>query len=240
MRVHPMIYGIGVLKVGEVTNGHASTRWLLLTTPLSRFEIQVVGRDAVKSLLEKHHYTHSVGKVTIAYGLFDGGTLVGAITYGQVSSRDLAQSIFEGGNQHNCFEFLRMVVLDDVTCSRSWFIARTIKLLRKSHPHIRMLVSFADQTEGHWGYVYQASNWLYTGTTNKKYHYLRGEKRVNKRVVWDAAQKISMPEKDFAAQNGYIKIEELPKFRYIYPLDKHAILKLISMSYPKKGVECNG
>jgi hypothetical protein len=203
-----------------------------------------ISRNTAKPFIEKIHYTHSIGKVTIAYGLFDNDLLIknglfdmsrlcGVITFGQVSARDLAQSIFEGGSQENTFEFLRMAVLDDCKYPRSQFISKSIKLLKSEYPKIKCLVSFADQTEGHFGYVYQASNWLYCGTTGKKYHFLVNGKRVNKRMAYDNAKYIGISEKEYIEKNGWEKVIELPKFRYVYPLDKKIILKQKILKYPK-------
>ena len=206
--------------------------------------IKVISRRWAKPFVEKHHYTKSIGKVSLAFGLFNEDTLVkrgffeepkltGVITYGQVSARDLAQSIFYGGNQYNCWEFLRMAVLDAEKYPRSKFISKTIKHIKRYHQEIKCLVSFADQTEGHFGYVYQASNWLYCGKTGKKYHYKHDGKRINKRVAFDRAKQMGLTEKQFVKEFGWQKITELPKFRYIYPLDKRIVLKLKVLDYPK-------
>ena len=126
-----------------------------------------------------------------------------------------------------------MAVLDECECPRSRFISQTIKDLRQKHSEIKCLVSFADQTEGHFGYVYQASNWLYCGTTGKKYHFIVNGKRVNKRMAYDKAKLRGMNEKDYIKENGWQKVIELPKFRYIYLLEKNIGLKQKVLKYPK-------
>lgn len=202
------------------------------------YEMRLLDRKTAKPFVEQYHYTHSMGKASIIFGLFRnddllGESLVGVITYGQVSSRDLAQSLFAEGSQQNTWEFLRMVVLDDVDYPRTKFIAQTIKHIKRVFPSIVCLVSFADQTEGHYGYVYQAANWLYCGTTGKKYHYIVEGKRVNKRVAFDRAKALGIKERDFVVREGWQKIEELPKFRYVYPLNRNIRLKQAAMPYPK-------
>jgi len=211
---------------------------------MNNYEVKIISRTTAKPFIEKTHYTHSIGKVSVAYGLynldehekiglFDECKLEGVITYGQVSARDLAQSLFVGGNQDNTWEFLRMVVLDECKCPRTWFISKTIKDLKVKHPEIKCLVSFADQTEGHFGYVYQASNWLYLGTTGKKYHYLVAEKRVNKRMAFDKARQLGLTEAEYIKLNKWQKIVELPKFRYVILLNKKIKLKQEVLKYPK-------
>lgn len=212
------------------------------------FEVKQIPRESVKDIVQRLHYTHSLGKVTIAFGLYDtrpkinglgieSKQLVGAITFGQVSSRDLAQSLFEGGTQENTLELLRMVVIDDCECERSFFISKTLKHIKKVFPNIKAIVSFADFTQGHYGIVYQAANFIYCGQTGKKYHYLKNGKRINKRVVFDKAKQLGITESDFSKQRGFEKKEELPKFRYVYFLDKKAKLKLTILAYPKPSVK---
>ena len=76
------------------------------------FVVNKINRETAKPFVEQHHYTHTLGKASLICGLFWGEYLLGVITFGQVSGRLLAQSIWEGGNQKNTFEFLRMCVLD--------------------------------------------------------------------------------------------------------------------------------
>jgi hypothetical protein len=47
--------------------------------------------------------------------------------------------------------------------SESYLIAHSIKQLNRDKPDIKILVSFADTREGHLGYIYQATNWHFTG-----------------------------------------------------------------------------
>ena len=196
------------------------------------FVVNKINRETAKPFVEQHHYTHTLGKASLICGLFWGEYLLGVITFGQVSGRLLAQSIWEGGNQKNTFEFLRMCVLDKCECPRTFFISQAIKILRQEHPEIKCLVSFADQTEGHTGIVYQAASWIYCGKTKKKYHYIKDGKRVNKRIPWDAAKRCGMKEKEYAKKHGYEKVEELPKLRYVFPLRKIR-LKQKALKYPK-------
>lgn len=179
-------------------------------------------REVAKPFVIKNHYTEAFGKSSLTLGLYRVGEpeLLGVITFGQVSGRLVAQSIFEGGTQYNVFEFLRMCVLDDVDCPRTYFISRSISILRQKFPQIKCLVSYADQTEGHDGTVYKASSWKYVGKTAKKYHYIKDGKRYNKRIPWDLAKKEGITEKQCADKYGYIKVMEEPKLKYVKPLRK--------------------
>lgn len=197
------------------------------------FLIFRIERSLAKPFVEKYHYIHSIGKTSLITGLFEDDVLVGVITFGQVSGRLLAQSIFDGGTQYNTFELLRMCVKDECKCPRSLFISKSISILRELFPQIKCIVSFADSTQGHIGIVYQAMSFIYTGKTTNKYHYVKNGVRYNKRIIWDNARKIGMKEIEFYKLNGYEKIIESPKLRYIFPLRKIK-LKLKRLPYIKQ------
>lgn len=47
--------------------------------------------------------------------------------------------------------------------SESQAISLGIKWIKQNMPEIRLLVSYAGRKEGNYGYIYQATNWLYLG-----------------------------------------------------------------------------
>ena len=64
---------------------------------------------------------------------------------------------------HNVYELNRLWVSDDVPKNgESFLIGNTIKLLDKE-----IIVSFADSSQEHIGFVYQATNFLYCGLSAK-------------------------------------------------------------------------
>ena len=42
-------------------------------------------------------------------------------------------------------------------------VAKSLWLLKKKAPVVRLVVSYADSEQGHSGIIYQATNWIYTG-----------------------------------------------------------------------------
>ncbi len=197
------------------------------------FLIMKISRELGKPFVEKYHYTQTIGKTSLITGLFEDDELVGVITFGQVSGRLLAQSIFVGGNQYNTFELLRMCVKDECKYPRTSFISKSISILRQLFPQIKCIVSFADSTQGHIGIVYQAMSFIYTGKTANKYHYIKDGIRFNKRIIWDNAKKLNMKESEYYKIYGYERKVELPKLRYIFPLKK-ITLKLQKLPYVKQ------
>lgn len=114
-----------------------------------------------------------------------------------------------------------MVVLDSCTCPRTYFMSRSISILKQHFPQIKALVTYADQTEGHKGVVYQANSWVKAGQTAPKYHYMSAfGKRINKRIPWDFAKKNGISEKEAVEVMTLTKIPELPKIKYVKALRK--------------------
>jgi len=66
----------------------------------------------------------------------------------------------------NVIELNRSVLKYNRKNEASYLIGRSLRLLAKEKDYI--VVSYADTAQGHTGYVYQATNWLFTGTTKPR------------------------------------------------------------------------
>ena len=113
----------------------------------------------------KNHYLHRKCPCSHAYGLFKNNTdeLKGVITYGVSCSSTLLKGICGEEEMHNVYELNRLWVSDDVERNgESFLISHTLKLLDKE-----IIVSFADSSQNHIGYVYQATNFYYCGLSAK-------------------------------------------------------------------------
>jgi hypothetical protein len=104
--------------------------------------------------------------VTDAFGLFIDGEIVGCITYGVPASHPLCVGIAGEKNQYNVLELNRLVIKPDRTEKNlaSFLISHSLKEL----PNGTFVVSYADTAWSHVGYVYQATNWYYTGLSAKR------------------------------------------------------------------------
>lgn len=201
------------------------------------YTVEEVSFKAAKSLIVEGHYTHSLTKGRYCYGLFKLGMLVGAAVFGQPSGRHVGQSFFEGGDEKNTIELLRLYV-KDVTGknAESWFIARTLKALPKD---VRVVVAYAAPGVGHYGACYQAANWEYCGRSlgGQNYFYLnRNGEYVNKRIPWQFGPRSGRPwitEEQAAKILELRKIEEGKKHVYVYRRDRKVKLKRAVQRYPK-------
>ena len=45
-------------------------------------------------------------------------------------------------------------------------VSAAIRQLHKDEPQVKLIVSYADMDQGHYGTIYQATNWIYLGDVN--------------------------------------------------------------------------
>ena len=136
------------------------------------------------------HYARRVPSIQYAFGYFEGGELMGVVTYGQPASPSLCKGIAGEENRGNVLELNRLVFYPQFNGNNraSILVGRSLKML----PHHTFVVSYADYGGwGHIGYIYQATNFLYTGKSKARTdifsesghsrHYKKGEqRRVNR------------------------------------------------------------
>ena len=104
--------------------------------------------------------------ITDAFGLFVNGKMIGVVTYGIPASHPLCIGIAGEENQYNVMELNRLVILPEYNGKNyaSYLVAHSLKQL----PNHTFVVSYADTAWSHVGYIYQATNFLYTGMSAKR------------------------------------------------------------------------
>lgn len=112
----------------------------------------------------KKHYARRMPQIVHAFGLYDGGMLRGVVSYGIPASLFLCKGICGEEHASRVLELNRLVVDHEDRNAASFLIASSLRLL----PRPAIVVSYADTKMGHVGYVYQATNWLYTGLSAKR------------------------------------------------------------------------
>ena len=66
------------------------------------------------------------------------------------------------------WELSRLWIDDGVPRNaESWLLSQAVRHVRKLHPEVRCLVSYADPDKGHSGTVYRAANWRADGWTDQ-------------------------------------------------------------------------
>ena len=130
------------------------------------YYIKEIDKKIAQEIHIKEHYLHRKAPCSYAYGLFEKETdkIVGVVLYGVPASRSLQKGICGEDYANQVGELTRLWVEDGTPKNvESFLIGNTIKL-----QGFKILVSFAECKQGHVGYVYQATNWLYTGLSAKR------------------------------------------------------------------------
>lgn len=208
--------------------------------------IKKLNNSYAKKFMCRNHYTHSCAKCSIAYGIFKNDELECVIVYGQPSGKFLAQSIWDGGNEQECLELLRLFSFD--RCPKnieSWSISKSIKELKKDMPQVKVLVSYADGSAGHVGYIYQASSWSYVGKGSSECKIFIDGVRQHRRNLYDIYGTSSIVAlKNKLGDRIVIEDERISKNKYIKIIkDKKKIekkLKVKPMPYPKGNIKYYG
>lgn len=125
--------------------------------------IPIKNEETYPWILQKH-YAKRLPSISYAFGLYDETELIGIVTFGMPASNALCEGVCGVENKHLVIELNRLCLQDNTKNQASFLVANAIKLL----PKPMVIVSYADTAQGHIGYVYQATNFMFTGTTKER------------------------------------------------------------------------
>ena len=121
--------------------------------------------EATKDWILNIHYAKRMPSISYAYGLYRHDEMVGMVSYGSPASPSLCKGICGEEYKSDVIELNRLVLKDNLPNEASFLVARSLKLL----PKPKVVVSYADAGRHfHTGFVYQATNFLFTGTTRPR------------------------------------------------------------------------
>ena len=165
--------------------------------------------EAEPWLLYKH-YAKRIPQIMFAFGLYDNIQLVGVITYGIPASPSLCMGICGKEYAEKVLELNRLCLQDNYKNQASFLVANSIKLL----PKPTIIVSYADTSQGHVGYVYQATNFLYTGLSANRVDWtIKGLEHKHSKTISDGMTLESIKEK---YGDDFYYTERTRKHRYIF------------------------
>jgi len=128
-----------------------------------KYSVSSIDSYLCKEWLLHKHYAKRLPNIEYSFGLYNNKILTGIITFGQPPSPSLKGSICGKKYEQHCIELNRLVVNDDIDKNAlSYFVSSSIKQL----PKPKIIVSFADKNINHNGYIYQATNFIYTGESS--------------------------------------------------------------------------
>lgn len=114
-------------------------------------------------MIRRHYLGKWPGVVTLCLLMEHAGVPVGVVVYA-LPPRET--SVRYGGAT---WELARLWISDEVPANaETWAIAASVRYIQRTHPEVRMLVSYADPSAGHVGTIYAAANWRSDGRTDQE------------------------------------------------------------------------
>ena len=127
-----------------------------------KYQVKSIDSYLCKEWLLYKHYAKRIPPIEYSFGLFDlSGIMQGIVTYGTPVSSTL-RNLWQ--NKYKLIELNRLCVNEGLEKNvLSYFVGISLKMLPKPF----VIASYADTSQNHHGYIYQATNWLYTGLSIK-------------------------------------------------------------------------
>ena len=192
------------------------------------------------------HYAKRIPSISYSFGLYIDNVLQGVCSYGRPVAHILVKNAFQGNYQEDFLELNRLCVNDNLEKNTlSFFVSQTLKKI----PKPKVIVSYADTSMNHHGYIYQATNWIYTGLSVKFSDYMvKGFEHKHGASILDMVgrsdkdghlDKVKLLKQKFGEENVYM-IDRPRKHRYFFLLgsktQKKQMLKHLKYKveqYPK-------
>ena len=139
--------------------------------PSSEAEPWILGR----------HYAKRNCPISYAFGAYRGTVMIGVVTYGMPASPTLCRGVAGDDWCDNVLELNRLCC-ENTRNVASLLVGRSLRML----PKPTIIVSYADMSQGHVGYVYQATNFLYTGLSAKRTDWaIKGMEHLHGQTISD-------------------------------------------------------
>ena len=137
------------------------------------------------------------------------------LVYGDSSaSNSLCKGICGEEYSKKVYELNRLVINEGFERNTlSWFVGQVLKSLKQED---LILVSYADTGMNHCGYIYQATNWIYTGAT---------------RESTDKYVPLGKHSRHYTDNNKHLRVFRTSKHRYIYFTGKSRKKLLKKLNY---------
>lgn len=164
------------------------------------------------------HYAQRLPSISYSFGLFVNGKLVGICTIGKPVSHYLCTGVCGDDYSHLVYELNRLIVNEGLPKNTlSYFVSSVLRELKEDR---LIIVSYADDGVGHKGYIYQATNFIYTGKTKQR---------------TDKYMPNNKHSRHYTDEYNHLRKVRTSKHRYVYFTDKtlRKHLKYDVSEYPK-------
>jgi hypothetical protein len=169
--------------------------------------------EAIPWLMQRH-YARRTCPITHAFGSYHGTEMVGVVTYGAPASAPLREGLAGKEWSAHVLELNRLCCVSEKNMA-SRLVGQSLRML----PKPSLVVSYADTAQGHVGYIYQATNFLYTGLSAKRTDWkIKGREHLHGATVADESRgQVNRAEwmRQKYGEDFYLQ-ERSRKHRYVY------------------------
>lgn len=203
-----------------------------------KLKIDWASHEAAKYACINWHYSKCIPVFKcVRIGVWEDDKFIGVVLFGQGATPEIGSPY--GLNQTEICELTRVALTKHKT-PVSKILSIAFKFLKKNSPNLKMIVSFADEGQGHHGGIYQATNWIYAGGSETHAYIVNGVKyhpktlhskygKGGQSIPW-LREKIDPNAKRIVS--GF-------KHRYLMPLNDAMRVKILPLAkpYPKRAKE---
>ena len=187
----------------------------------SEYEIRQIPYSETKHWILNIHYAKRMPSISFAYGLYRHDEMVGMVSYGTPASPSLCKGICGEEHKSDVIELNRLVLKDNLPNEASFLVSKSLKLL----PKPKVVVSYADTAQDHAGIIYQATNFLFTGTTKKRTDMAGKDGKHSRHHLGDRTNRINR-----SAKHRYVYFIGTKKEKKVL---RNALRYDINNEYPK-------
>lgn len=193
----------------------------------TRYIVRTIENFMAVEWIKKIHYAKRLPIMKIVFGIFDSDLILkGVCVFSPAPSRfwNNGGKLFNDKHRIEVMELSRLCLIENHEKNlTSYFVSQCLKQLPKPN----VVVSYADKNQNHTGFIYQATNFIYTGEAepkNKSFDFILFGKKyhgrnmnyefVKKKLKDKYDEKIHWKDNILAVGGEILKQE--PKHRYIF------------------------
>jgi hypothetical protein len=159
-------------------------------------------RDAVAFISANHYAKGCSNTAVYVHGLYREGLLVGVALW-LPPTKACAQTVHE--NWRRVLALSRLAVApSEPTNGASLLIGQSIRRIRRARKWVA-LVTFADESQGHDGTIYRATNWRYVGRTKPESRWEDATGRQVSRLATKSRTKTQMETRGYRMVGKFAK-----------------------------------
>ena len=187
---------------------------------------QVIDFNTAKEFILPRHYAGRIPSINYSFGWYENNKLKAVCTFGKPASPTVCNCVCGVEYANSVYELNRLCREEDMQTPISKFVAKCLKYLKQWD---LIIISYSDTAMNHHGYIYQATNFIYTGCTDERYDYIETPNTYRRH------------SKALRDDGTGLKSIRSPKHRYIYFCTKNKYklkewkshFKLPICDYPK-------